>query len=105
MIEREEAMPAEPRIAPLAPQSNSIRRRDALKSCIAAAAALVAPAWLGGPARAQGGGRGATVTEDVARWLVALRYEDLPPEVIARAKRVLLDTIGCALGAIGATPV
>jgi 2-methylcitrate dehydratase len=37
--------------------------------------------------------------------VVGLRYEELPPEVIARAKRVLLDTVGCALGAIGAEPV
>ena len=41
----------------------------------------------------------------MARWVVALRYEELPPEVIARAKRVLLDTFGCALGAIAAEPV
>ena len=96
---------AHPRIVPLARQSKSIRRRDVIKSCAAGAASLAAPAWLGRPARAQGGGRGATVAEDVARWLAALRYDELPPEVIARAKRVLLDTIGCALGAIGAAPV
>jgi 2-methylcitrate dehydratase len=45
------------------------------------------------------------VAEDIARWVVELRYEQLPPDVIARAKRVLLDTLGCALGAIGAEPV
>jgi 2-methylcitrate dehydratase len=54
---------------------------------------------------ARGGGRGPTVAEDIARWVVGLRYEELPPDVIARAKRVLLDTLGCALGAIGAEPV
>ena len=54
---------------------------------------------------AKSGGRGPTVAEDIARWLVELRYEEVPADVIARAKRVLLDTIGCALGAIGAAPV
>jgi 2-methylcitrate dehydratase len=48
---------------------------------------------------------GPTVAEDIARWVVELRYEELPADVIARAKRVLLDTLGCALGAIGAEPV
>jgi 2-methylcitrate dehydratase len=45
------------------------------------------------------------VAQDIARWVVALRYEELPADVVARAKRVLLDTLGCALGAIGAEPV
>jgi 2-methylcitrate dehydratase len=75
----------------------------------AGAVAGLAPAWLGSVAHAQtspkGGGRGPTVAEDIARWVVALRYEELPPEVIARAKRVVLDSVGCVLGAIGAEPV
>lgn len=51
------------------------------------------------------GGDGPTIAEDIARWVADLRYEELPPDVIERAKRVLLDTLGCALGAIGAEPV
>jgi 2-methylcitrate dehydratase len=43
--------------------------------------------------------------EDVARWLAELRYEELPANVVARAKRVTLDTLGCALGALDAEPV
>src|SRR3984893_10762182 len=77
------------------------------------AAAGLSPAWPVAYAQtavpqvknANSGGRGPTVTQDIARWVVALRYEELPPDVIARAKRVLLDTLGCALGAIGAEPV
>ena len=76
---------------------------------------ISSPAWLSAVADAQtaasgvanrenDGGR-ATVAEDVARWIVDLRYEGLPANVIARAERVLLDTVGCALGAIGAEPV
>ena len=48
---------------------------------------------------------GPTVAEDIARWVVELRYEQLPADVISRAKRVLLDTLGCALGALTAEPV
>ena len=79
-----------------------ILRRDLLKYCGAGVLALATS--LGPAARAQTA-KGPTVAEEIARWVVALRYEDLPPDVIARAKRVLLDTIGCALGAIGAAPV
>jgi 2-methylcitrate dehydratase len=89
-----------------------MQRREFM-TLMGGAAAGLAPAWLSTVASAQtaakadakGGGRGPTVAEDIARWVVELRYEELPPEVIARAKRVLMDTIGCALGAIGAQPV
>jgi 2-methylcitrate dehydratase len=90
-------------------------RRRAFITLLGGAAAELSPGWLSPLARAQtaasridakGGGRGpTTVAEDIARWLVALRYEEVPADVIARAKRVLLDTLGCALGAIGAAPV
>jgi 2-methylcitrate dehydratase len=46
-----------------------------------------------------------TVAEDIGSWVAKLKYEELPPEVIAKAKLILLDTLGCALGAIGAGPV
>ena len=85
-------------------------RREVLKRCGVAALVLAAPS-LGasiGRARAaspeSGGGRG-TIVEDIARWLSQLRYEDLPEDVVVRAKRVTLDTIGCALGALDAEPV
>jgi len=86
--------------------SRQIRRREVLKICGTGALALATPGRLrAAHAQAARGGRAPTVAEDIARWLVALRYEDVPAEAIARAKRVLLDTIGCALGAIAAAPV
>ena len=95
--------------------SEPILRREVLKRWGIGALALASPAWLSPVAFAQtarsqtkngfSGGAGPTVAEDIARWVVDLRYEQLPPNVIARAKRVLLDTLGCALGAIDAAPV
>ena len=46
-----------------------------------------------------------TLAENMATWVAQLRYEELPSEVVAKAKRVLLDTVGCALGALDAVPV
>ena len=42
---------------------------------------------------------------DLASWVVKARYEDLPAEVIAKTKRLMLDTIGCAVGAINGEPI
>jgi 2-methylcitrate dehydratase len=81
--------------------SKTILRRAVLKAgCAGALAAsyVFAPAVLRGQPRA-------TVAEDMARWIVALRYEQLPANVVAAAKRVLFDTLGCALGGVSAAPV
>jgi 2-methylcitrate dehydratase PrpD len=39
-----------------------------------------------------------TVVEQLAAYACALRYDDLPPEVVQQAKRLIVDTVGCALG-------
>ena len=39
------------------------------------------------------------LTERLVEYAQTLSYEDLPPEVVERTKRLILDTIGCALGA------
>ncbi len=41
----------------------------------------------------------------LAQFAQALRYEDLPPGVVDRAKLLILDALGCALGAVGCEPV
>ena len=42
-----------------------------------------------------------TISQELARFIVDTEYEDLPSEVVAAAKRFLIDTLGLAIG--GAT--
>ncbi len=37
-------------------------------------------------------------TEQIARYVTALRYEDLTPQAIHTAKKLVIDAIGCAVG-------
>jgi 2-methylcitrate dehydratase len=46
----------------------------------------------------------ATLVEHIGAYAAGLRYEDLPPEVILTAKRVIIDSIGCALGGYDSAP-
>lgn len=43
-------------------------------------------------------------TETVADWIVNLRWEDIPAEVIEQAKRCLRDHLGCAAGGARSEP-
>ncbi|HZP81211.1 MAG TPA: MmgE/PrpD family protein, partial [Chthonomonadaceae bacterium] len=45
-----------------------------------------------------------SLAERLSAYAAGLRYEDLPPETIHEAKRRLLDTLGCAMGAFGSEP-
>ena len=45
-----------------------------------------------------------TVVDQLAAYVCALRYEDLPREVVQQAKRLIVDTVGCALGGAKSTP-
>jgi 2-methylcitrate dehydratase len=38
------------------------------------------------------------LSHDLARWACSLRYEDLSPEVVERAKLFWFDSLGCAIG-------
>lgn len=44
------------------------------------------------------------VLEALALYVVAARYEDLPEHTVLRTKRLYLDAMGCAIGAITAAP-
>jgi 2-methylcitrate dehydratase len=46
-------------------------------------------------------GRKASLEQKLADFALSIKYGDLPAEVIASAKRVLLDTLACAFGAVG----
>ncbi len=45
-----------------------------------------------------------TIAEQLSAFATGLRYEDLPPEVVNQARRLILDTIGCALGGYASEP-
>src|SRR5215210_9154163 len=45
-----------------------------------------------------------TVVEQLSTYAVRLRYEDLPRDVIHQAKRLIIDTVGCALGGYWSEP-
>ncbi|MDE2474808.1 MAG: MmgE/PrpD family protein [Alphaproteobacteria bacterium] len=89
--------------------SEPVVRRELLKRCGGTALALAATSLAAPVAVARTVSSGHDVrpplAEDIARWLVELRYEDLPANVVTTAKRVTLDTLGCALGALDAEPV
>lgn len=42
-----------------------------------------------------------SLTQRLADFVVDTRFDDLPSAVVAESKRLLLDTLGCAAGAIG----
>ena len=89
----------------------SIGRRDFVRWC--GAAALVGAgrgAALFAQARDEGRGQphraaSRTVLQDLGAWVAAMRYDDLPPATVKKAKYLLLDTLGCALGAVDGGPV
>jgi 2-methylcitrate dehydratase len=45
-----------------------------------------------------------TIVDQLAAYTAALRYEDLPAEVVRQTKRLIVDTVGCALGGYGSGP-
>jgi len=71
------------------------------------ATAILAAATAAGPVRAAEAPApppAAELAVALARYAAALRYDDLPPDVIRIAKRTILDTIGCAFGGYPAQP-
>jgi 2-methylcitrate dehydratase len=48
---------------------------------------------------------GPTVLEDMGTWIAATRYEELSLDTVKKAKALLLDTFGCAIGAVDGKPV
>ena len=46
----------------------------------------------------------ATIVERLSAYSRSLRYQDLPADVVHQAKRMIIDSIGCALGGYGGEP-
>jgi 2-methylcitrate dehydratase len=44
------------------------------------------------------------LVEQLCRYAAALRYDDLTPEVVHQSKRLIVDTLGCALGGYWSEP-
>jgi hypothetical protein len=87
-----------------------MKRRDFLVRTATAVSASLLPGCFRfdsyrfvSSALAAGGGDDQKVTleQKFAEFALSIRYGDLPADVIASAKRVLLDTLGCALGSVG----
>src|SRR6478752_6835089 len=55
-------------------------------------------------AAGEGDRQKATLEQKFAEFALSIKYEALPADVIAAAKRVLLDTLGCAFGSVGSEP-
>ena len=45
-----------------------------------------------------------TIVEQLCAYATALRYEDLPSAVVQQAKRLIVDSVGCALGGYASEP-
>src|SRR5262249_37298294 len=91
----------------------SMNRRDFLeRTTIAVPASLfLGSFWpdgycLVGSALAAGNGddQRTALEQKFAEFALSIKYEALPADVVASAKRVLLDTLGCAFGAVGSEP-
>src|SRR6476646_8707267 len=90
-----------------------MKRREFLaRSAIAGSASLLLGCvrsdgyrFVGSALAADEGGRQkATLEQKFAEFALSIKYEGLPAEVIAAAKRVLLDALGCAFGSVGSEP-
>jgi 2-methylcitrate dehydratase len=96
-----------------ADQRGSSRRSFLKQVAVSGVAAGAAVTLAELPSRAQGKSARAWTTlpagetplaETLSQYAINLKYEDLPPEVARTARRIVLDTIGCAIGGYSAGP-
>ena len=90
-----------------------MKRRDFLVRTVTAVSASLLPGsfrsdsyrFVSSALAASGGDdQKVTLEQKFAEFALSIKYGDLPADVIASAKRVLLDTLGCALGSVGSEP-
>ncbi len=96
----------EPRAEPsLWEERRRFLKQIAAASVIASAETMPAIAQDSTDPRGSIMGRGdAPLADALARYAIALKYEDLPEEIVRSAKRTILDTFGCAFGGYTAGP-
>jgi 2-methylcitrate dehydratase len=82
---------------------NFLARTGAAASVGAIAAASRTKGGFLGSALAAGGQDG-SLEQKFAEFALSIKYEALPNEVVASVKRVFLDTLACAFGAVGSEP-
>jgi len=74
----------------------------------AAGAAVALPAMAqnnsGGPRMSQAVANQPSLSQTIAEYAFNLKYDDIPPAVARTTKRIILDTIGCAIGGHTAGP-
>jgi 2-methylcitrate dehydratase len=46
----------------------------------------------------------ANLAEQLAEFALDIKFEELPPASVTNIKRLMIDTLGCALGALGCSP-
>ncbi len=51
------------------------------------------------------GATGPTLVERLAQFSAGVRFDDMPHEDVDAIRRLVLDTLGCAIGAVGCEPV
>jgi 2-methylcitrate dehydratase len=85
-----------------------MRRRNFLVRTGAAVSASLFPGAFHFTSSALAAGGDGSRKDDLeqkfADFALAIKYPDLPADVVASAKRVLLDTLGCAFAAVGSEP-
>ena len=58
----------------------------------------------GRPVTTQGTSEPGSIAETLALYATNLKYEDLPANVVRETKRIMIDTLGCAIGGYSAGP-
>lgn len=84
---------------------SEVARRQFMRQAGAGLLLLASGAEKAFAQEARRASRGPTVLEDMGTWIAATRYDDLPTATIAKTKALLLDTFGCAIGAVDGKPV
>jgi 2-methylcitrate dehydratase len=94
----------EPCDAPPAARRIFLTRAAAAAAGAAAMPLLAQPTSADTPRRKASAPAGPSLADTLAQYATSVRYEDLPAPVVGMVKRVMIDTLGCAIGGYSAEP-